>query len=210
MFLSFLYLYVWLISAYPDGSGGLINGTCPNGLITLTDRPRPSGIRTDRQIWQMMNHDHATVGLHLGNDVDKSLIFSERSAKAWSEVQNDQWGTAAVSDATGLPTVINHYGYHMTSWHIPLALSGQDAHLYPAASSSLTFSPKLDADQTVWSFPVLLPGRLGTIALTANATYSLSLQFGSLDVATLSVNGCAAASPVSLQPGQTVSWNVCQ
>lgn len=170
----------------------MINSTCPNGLLTLTGRPRPIGttanLKTDRQIWQMMNHDHATVGLHLGVDLDHSLLYSERSTKAWSQVQNDQWGTVAVSDAAGFPTVINHYGYHMTSWHIPLALSGQQARLYPAATASLTFDPKLTPDQATWSFPVFLPGRLGTIQRTADNTYVLSLSVGEVELQTVAVS----------------------
>ncbi len=194
--------------AFPDGSGGLIAGKCPNGLLTLTGR---GGFGTDYELWQMINHDFAAIQLNLGNDADDSLDFSKRSALSWSEGVNDQWGTAALSDANGFPTCINHYGYHMTSWHIPLALSGQKARLYPAESASLTFTIRLSADEKTdnWSLPVLLPGRLGTIQRVGE-NYMLSLNFGTLTVKTLSVDGCAAPAAITVSNGQPASWPVCK
>ena len=46
--------------------------------------------------------------------------------------------TAGIKDTSGYGTVTSHYGMHMVAWHIPLAISGQQADL---PRSSLTFAP---------------------------------------------------------------------
>ena len=197
---------------YPDGKGGLIPNKCPNGLLTVTGRTSGGGkTHTDNELWQMINHDYAAIALNLGQGLQDSLAFSKGSALSWSQGVNDQWGTAALSDAAGLPTCINHYGYHMTSWHIPYAMSGQKARLFPAGSASLTFNTQGRFSTGDWSLPVYLAGRLGAIS-REGGQYILSLNFGSLKLKTLSVDGCAYASQsdlVRVAPGQPASWPTC-
>ena len=68
-----------------------------------------------------------------GNKTIQKRVL-QASVKAWSKVVADQWNTAGISDTDGYPTITSHYGYHMTSWHVPLALIGLNASL---ASKSL-------------------------------------------------------------------------
>lgn len=42
---------------------------------------------------------------------------------------NDQWNIAGGKFSNGFPAITSHYGYHMTVWHVLLALNGQDADL---------------------------------------------------------------------------------
>ena len=42
---------------------------------------------------------------------------------------NDQWNIAGGKFSNGYPAITSHYGYHMTVWHVLLALNGQDADL---------------------------------------------------------------------------------
>ncbi len=42
---------------------------------------------------------------------------------------NDQWAIAGGKFTNGYPSVTSHYGYHMTVWHVLLALNGQQADL---------------------------------------------------------------------------------
>jgi non-lysosomal glucosylceramidase len=195
--------------AFPNGKGDIIPGKCPHGLITLTGR-KPSN--TDWEIWQMINHDFAVLSLHLNASIQDSLLYSQRSATTWSKVVNDAWGVAALSDANGLPTCINHYGYHMTSWHIPLALSGQNARLFPPDSASLTFTINLANNESSWSFPVYLPGRLGSIQCF-DEKFIFSLSFGNLSLKTLSINGChfpSQSNLVHIHPNKSLFWDVCK
>ena len=193
--------------AFPDGKGGLVPDRCPNGLLTMTGR---NGSGTDYELWQMINHDFAAIQLNLGVALDESLQFSRRSALSWAENVNDQWATAALSDARGFPTCINHYGYHMTSWHVVLAMSGQVARFHPPEAASLAFQPKLSAEAKGrdWSLPVLLPGRLGTIQ-RASSRYVLTLNLGEVALKSLSVDGCAAPAGVHVSPGHPFVWPVC-
>ena len=178
---------------------------CPNGFITYTGRDPVEW--SDWQMWQMMTHDWSALEIRTGGNVTDALVRSAGSAAAWSRVQNDQWNTAGISDTDGLPTITSHYGYAYTSWHVPLALSGQSASLLPADSAALTFDPSIE---TPYTLPVYLPGVLGTLTNDGSAI-TLALTVGSLKVKTLTVSGAAApAGPdgfVEVAPGNPVSWS---
>ena len=98
----------------------------------------------------------------------------------------------------------------MTAWHIPLALSRQQASR-GGANASLTFSPRLPCP---YSLPVFLPGVLGTLTCVAGAasgeTAVLELTAGgALELDHLAVSGKAYPRlPVKLQVGSPVSWQV--
>ena len=93
----------------------------------------------------------------------------------------------------------------MVEWHLPLAISGQDANL-PA--SSLTFAPKVPVP---YRLPVLLPGVVGQISASAAEDgamqFTLTLAFGELTLDHLAVNGSAYPSgPVTIRPGAPATW----
>ena len=88
----------------------------------------------------------------------------------------------------------------MTSWHIPLALSGQNADL---SLASLTFDPRVSGD---YRLPVLLVGVTGTIS-RSSATHTMTLSHGELYLETLSVQGIPYPElPVTLKAGDEISW----
>ena len=97
----------------------------------------------------------------------------------------------------------SHYGMHMVAWHIPLAISGQQAHL---PNGSLTFAPKVKAP---YKLPVMLPGVLGVLSSPAQGTYSMGLTVGELCLSLLEVDGKAAPGLVRLVAGgPAVEWGV--
>ena len=110
-----------------------------------------------------------------------------------------------IKDTDGYPTVTSHYGFHMVSWHVPLAMSGQLADLSDTSNRSLTFAPTIPAP---YSLPLMLPGVLGTIASSATGKYSVMLTIGELELGTLSVDGHKApGATVHLSAkGAPVSW----
>lgn len=65
---------------------------------------------------------------------------------------------------------------HMVAWHIPIAISGQQADL---PKRSLTFSPKV---KPPFVLPVFMPGVLGTLTATSGGSYTLALTVGQLDL----------------------------
>ena len=52
---------------------------------------------------------------------------------------NDQWAIAGGKFTNGFPSVTTHYGYHMTVWHVLLALNGQEADLTDPAKVCCAF-----------------------------------------------------------------------
>ena len=183
-------------------NGTLAQG-CPNGLITLVGRANPGG--TDHQIWQMVNHDWAALRLRVGgaDDIDGSLEFSKRSVEGWSMRVKDQWNTAGIADTESFPTVTSHYGYHMTSWHIPISLTGQNVSL---PTGELTFAPIM---QPPYVLPFYFAGRLGTIACDGSS-YTAKLVSGKpLALKVLAISGSAPPSlPETLLPGDSISWEM--
>lgn len=86
-----------------------------------------------------------------------------------------------------------------------MATSGQQADL---PKGSLVFNPKLPGD--VFTLPVLLPGRQGTIARTADGTCELSLALASepLNLAHLAVGSSVAPSgQIVVSKGKPYSWS---
>ncbi len=147
--------------------------------------------------------NHATLGLHLGQPVDEMLAVFESSATSYSRRINDQWNTAGLKDTAGYPTATSHYGMHMVAWHIPLALSGQQANL---PNSSLVFAPRLQAP---YSLPLLLPGVFGVLSSTTAGKYSVRLTVGELKLEHLAVDGHAAPAAVWLVAGgPPLAWSV--
>eukprot|EP00658_Telonema_sp_P-2_P012197 TRINITY_DN14648_c0_g1_i1.p1 TRINITY_DN14648_c0_g1~~TRINITY_DN14648_c0_g1_i1.p1 ORF type:complete len:256 (+),score=58.98 TRINITY_DN14648_c0_g1_i1:105-770(+) len=172
---------------------------CPNGMVVFTGREQDGGGVTgqcDYQVWEMAPPNHATLGIHLGLDVDQMLAVFEPSATSWSQRINNQWDTAGIKDTAGYGTVTSHYGMHIVAWHIPLALTGQTANLQ---RGSLMFDPKMSMP---FSLPVLLPGVLGTLAVRQPGEFSVKLTVGELQLSTLVVSGCVAlGAPFYLRAG---------
>ena len=88
----------------------------------------------------------------------------------------------------------------MTAWHLPYAISGQNADL---PNGSLTFQPKLT--EASWMLPYYLPGVLGTVSKTA-AGYTLTVKIGELSLSHLAVGDAVHSGPVALKAGEAVSW----
>mgnify|MGYP001221119951 CR=1 FL=1 len=66
-------------------------------------------------------------------------------------------------------SITSHYGYHMTSWHVLLALSKQQADLSAAGNKTLVFDPVLPCNAGTpqgYQMPFLLPNVVGTVACT--------------------------------------------
>ena len=172
----------------------LVAGCDKAGIVILTGRPTP-GV-TDWQIWEGGAPNHATVAIRSGEAPATALENFRKSATSWSERVNDQWNTAGIKDTDGYPTVTSHYGFHMVSWHVPLAISGQLADLSSPAARSLTFAPAVSAP---FSLPLMLPGVLGTVSAKQDpgsnpptCTYVVALTIGALELDTLSVHGAKA------------------
>lgn len=185
-------------------NGSLVAG-CPNGLITMTGRAPE---KTDLQIWEMASYNQATLQLYLGGTVADSLSTYKASATSWSRRINDQWATAGLKDTAGYPTCTTHYGYHMISWHTPLALSGQQANM-AEGNSSLFFTPRVPRP---FVLPVLLPGVIGLLEADASTNVTLRISnIDSLKPITLSHVGVDHAlksfsTPQTLQPGSSITW----
>ena len=122
-----------------------------------------------------------------------------------------QCGGAGIKDSDGYPTVTSHYGFHMVSWHVPLAISGQLADLTSPTNRSLTFAPR---QKPPYTLPLMLPGVLGTVASATDGSvskYSVCLTVGELELDLLSVNGInapkAPGGPLRLiAGGACVGW----
>lgn len=130
--------------------------------------------------------NHATLGLHLGEDPVEMLKVFELSATSLSKLINNQWDTAIAKDSKGMPTISSHHGMHMVAWHIPLALSGQAADL---PKGSLTHKPKVAPP---YALPIFLPGVVGQLSSPAAGHYSVRLTVGELWLDVLSVDGVRA------------------
>jgi len=164
------------------------------------------GIGQDNAIWMGGSPDWTTLNLYLGMAANQSLAQAQKALNQWRLVLNDQWNVHGLMGGIGygvdgLPFCTSHYGFHMVLWHIPFALSGQQ---YSAPNASLTFSPKIAAP---YQFPVLIPKVFGFIRTSQDGTHTLQLLMGSLELDNLAVNDDAYPSRVSLQAGQSVSWD---
>ena len=190
----------------------------PYGMIVLTGRQPYPGSYRDNAVWMMGNPNWATINLHLGEDVNQALEVGVKAIEHWRSVVHDQWNVVGVMGglgygADGLPYITSHYGYFMSSWHMVMAMSGQKANV---TEKSLTFDPKIDPrNDPPFVLPVVLPGVWGYLqnnryrtVTELTVSYSLVLHFGSLELARLSVTGCAHPdSSIKIVTDMPVSWN---
>lgn len=153
-------------------------------------------------VWQMGSPDWATLNINIGGmPVDEALAQPKKSLENWRTRMKDLWNIAGVADqTTGLASLTSHYGYFMTSWHVPLALSGQRANL---PEGVLSFDPKVEAP---WKLPMLLPGVVGSVAGSETHCFTLVLTVGFLELSYLRVSDCVHAGPAKLQVGEPVKW----
>jgi hypothetical protein len=181
----------------------LVSGCDKAGIVILTGRPKVGSY--DWQIWEGAAPNHATLALRTGESPTTALANFKKSTTSWIERVNDQWNTAGIKDSDGYPTVTSHYGFHMVSWHVPLAMSGQLADLTSPTNRSLTFAPRL---QPPFSLPIMLPGVLGTVGSSVAGKYTVCLTVGEIELDLLSVDGNKApGSPVRLVANkECVDW----
>ena len=166
----------------------------------------------------MAPHDHAALALRVNASsttpsaaaVTAALRHSEASGTSYSHRLNDQWNDAGIKSNDGYPTITSHYGYHMTAWHLPMALSGQAAAIGTPGNATLTFAPRQPCP---YKLPVLLIGRLGTLSCSAAAGkqhFVLELLAGEpLALSTLAVGGHAypGAGNATLAVGVALTWS---
>lgn len=175
-------------------------------MLAMVGRPLPHV--ADWMIWEGAAPNHASLAIRNRVPLPSALNNFKNSATSWSQRVNDQWNTAGLKDTDGYPTITSHYGYHMVSWHIPLAISGQLADLSTAANRSLTFAPAIAPPYTL---PIMLPGVLGTVESAVEGSYRVVLTVGALDLEVLAVDGHRApaiAGAIHLQVGVPVVWQV--
>ena len=155
----------------------------------------------------MANPNWAALSMHLGQDIPTAMSVARKTLNRWRHDVHDLWNVAGVSGglgygAEGQPYITSHYGYFMSSWHLVLALSGQQADL----PRFLTFVPP--GPDTIWSYPVLLPGVLGMVSQN-NSAFVVEILFGQVLITEkLSVQGwdCGQRYPVLLKAGTTLRW----
>ena len=121
---------------------------------------------------------------------------------------HDQWNVPGILGgigygADGQSYITSHYGFYMSSWHLVMGLSGQSANV---TEKSLTFTPRLDPP---YSLPVILPAVWGYLQAdinnnNASILYTLSVEFGSLELSYLAVFGCKYPTTVTLS--SSVTW----
>ena len=123
----------------------------------------------------------------------------------------DQWNWAAVTATEttgggpgGQPWCSSHYSFHLTIWHVPLALSGQD---YSAVTGALSFAPTIP---TPLSLPVLVSGAVGRLTLSAGGGGELLLSGGEFRLQRVAVVGrevwSSSTGVRALKPGERISW----
>lgn len=179
----------------------------PYGFLVMTGRyPYPGNKShldgTDNSIWMMGNPNWATVATHLGEDPELGLLVAKKTMDNVRSNINDQWNVPGILggigyELDGLPYFTSHYGFYMSAWHMVMALSGQKANM---TAKSLVFEPKVGLPYVL---PVILPGAWGQLeAMTdtptpssnenkhTNTTYTVSLNFGSLNLEHLQVGKC--------------------
>ncbi len=181
----------------------IIHNDSPYGMLVQTGRYPYPGPPQDNAVWLMGNPNWATISLHLGQDVKHAVSVANKSLNRWRSELNDIWNIPAIAGglgygAEGQPWGNSHYGYFMSSWHILFALSGQQANI---PQGILTFNPKNTT--STWSYPVLLPGILGSIS-QSQSHLSLTIHVGELTLTKLAVRGndCGGPYPLILREGE--------
>ena len=152
----------------------------------------------------MLQEEHgAPKDIRFVSQLTAALALAKGSGTSYSDRLNDQWNIAGIKSNDGYPSITSHYGYHMTSWHLVFALSGQLADLSDPANSSLTFAPKFSGS---FSSPVFLPGIVGILQHDAGG-FQLALSTGQLRLHHLSVNGYKfPAQEVTISPTHPARW----
>jgi hypothetical protein len=177
----------------------------PDGLRVESNAGKSSG--SGLAVWQGASPNWAYLNIvGDGNTsfmgVDQALQQPAKSLGLWRSRLNDLWNICGLAQ-NGQSWITSHYGFAMTAWHLPFALSGQNANL---PDGSLTFAPKIDVASN-WALPVFLPGVMGTINHTfATGQYSLAIKFGELTLRHLAVGTAVHPGPVSVSAGQSVQW----
>jgi len=162
-------------------------------------------------VWGMTTPDYATNALRSGaENVSQALGALQGYLDNTRVGQRDQWNWPAVTATEttgggpgGQPWCSSHYFFHLSVWHVPLAVSGQD---YSAVSGRLSFAPKLGLPL---SLPVLVANGIGTLRLASDGGGSLQITAGSLRLRALAVDGevrWSAAEVRVLGVGQQVQW----
>ena len=125
---------------------------------------------------------------------------------------HDQWNVPGIIGGIGYGSdgqsyVTSHYGFYMSSWHVVMGLSGQRANV---TEKSLTFAPRLDPP---YILPVILPAVWGYLQAdinrgNASVSYTVGLEFGSLELSYLDVVGCKyPTSSITVKPSGSVTWS---
>ena len=152
-------------------------------------------------VWQGASPNWAAINIRHGFlDVETALLQPKKSLGLWRDGLRDFWNICGLSQ-NGQSWITSHYGFAMTAWHLPYAISGQVANL---PNGSLTFDPKLV--QSHWVLPYYLPGVLGNIKRTADGVLSLDVKVGVLELQHLSISGIEFPGTVSLKAGHNVTW----
>eukprot|EP00927_Polykrikos_kofoidii_P071217 TRINITY_DN67517_c0_g1_i1.p1 TRINITY_DN67517_c0_g1~~TRINITY_DN67517_c0_g1_i1.p1 ORF type:complete len:1064 (+),score=165.60 TRINITY_DN67517_c0_g1_i1:141-3332(+) len=172
----------------------------PYGLIVASTG---SGKTKTNGVWQMGPPNWASLNIHLGRySVNGALEQPAKSLKNWRDTLKDLWNVAGIADQnSGLPSITSHYGYYMSAWHLPLAISGQQADL---PKGTLSFKPKVPSP---YALPLLLPGVIGLIRSARDLHFEVELTAGSLQLSSLRVGNCAYSGAATFVKGETVAWN---
>ena len=97
----------------------------------------------------------------------------------------------------------SHYFFHLSVWHVPLALSGQN---FSAMDGTLAFAPKLEAPLAL---PVLVSGAIGTLTISEQGAGKLHLTAGQMRLRSIEVHGQSVwSSPTALvvKSGEAIEW----
>jgi len=172
----------------------------PYGLIV---KSTGAGAAKTDGVWQMGSPNWASLNIHLGSyAVMSALKQPAKSLKNWRDNLKDLWNVAGVADQnTGLPSITSHYGYHMSAWHLPIAISGQQADL---PNGYLSFAPKVASP---YSLPLLLPGIVGLLRSPKDLYFEVELSVGLITLSSLRVHNCEHHGFSQLIVGRVVSWN---
>ena len=198
----------------------LLHNYDDHGFVAITNRatPPPDGNKPDDDtLWQQAGPDWSSMALMLGPaqsptgaNVTAALDPARRQLDNWRSRLRQLWNLAGITTPTNAadenesaqPYCTSHYGFALTAhWLLP-ALSGQQTDL---SAGALSFAPALPCPMRL---PALSAGLEGVISCDAAGAFTLSVAFGSLELPAggLSANGRACAAPVSLGPGDSVSW----
>jgi hypothetical protein len=154
----------------------------------------------DNLVWEAGSLDWCSLNLHLGGPVERSLDEAKKIVLNWAERLCDQWNYTDLTTAwDGHPWCNSHYARQVILWSIPLALSGQH---YFAPEARLTFDPKTAAPAKL---PFFTPTAFGTVQLTGDGHYKLTIAFGTLELRELRVAKAVLRRSGTLRAGESVT-----